>query len=502
MELKVSYKTKDFKITFLGVTPVLKDETGYLKPQDIVALSALMTFKGRSVKELYNEAVDKGQDMDKKIKTIHRKSSLRGHASMATTPAISFNYEASKFIDSIFTGMVFSSSFMASGRRTDTTIDEIVYPTTIDRNAKAKSAYKQAAEANINFLNFAISQGIEKDEASKILQYGIYGTGTISYPIESIVAMKKEIEMEGKWMPEEAKLFVAAIEKELKKMGMELIYSARDLAARNTLPFPNIFKDPSKSNIARELISKKDLPKDLNKIIDFDATITPGLEKKAGEIYQLATSIQKDKKTIKSKWKEILTARADLLRDYSTSLNLKMLSSVSWRVWGEKKRHRTVQMTPDSVYFAIDRSRKIFDKLAKKIVNRKLTTIEIKKIDRVFTVPPALRPNKELLYGYLDNVANSINVYYQLIEDFKISPSDALYVMPRGVRIDLYQNYDLFNLVSGYYPLRTCTTAETQLRAISRMEMIKIKQFLEKKGLKNIAKLIITKCWIPGFCLE
>ena len=29
----MSYKTKDFKITFLGVTPVLQDETGYLKPQ-------------------------------------------------------------------------------------------------------------------------------------------------------------------------------------------------------------------------------------------------------------------------------------------------------------------------------------------------------------------------------------------------------------------------------------------------------------------------------------
>lgn len=498
----MSFKTKDFKITFLGVTPVLADETGYLKPQDIVALSALMTFKGKSVQDLYNEAKDKGQDMEKKIKTILRKSSLRGHASMATTPALCFNYEASKFIDSLMTGMVFSSSFMASGRRTDSTIDEIVYPTSIDANKLAKALYKKAAEENINYLNYLISQGIEKDEASKVLQYGIYGTGTISYPIESLVAFKKEIEMEGDWMPEEAKLFMTEIEKQLKKMGVELIYASRDLAARNTYPFPNIFKDPAKTNIARELINKKDLPKDLNKIVEYSATITPGLENKAAEINKLAGEILADKKNIKKRWREIMVARAELFRDFSAALNIKVLSSVSWRVWGEKKRHRTVGMVPDSIYYALDRARKVFAKFAKKIATRKLTATEIKKIDRVFTVPPALRPKKDLMYGYLDRIVDSLNVYYALIEKFKIKPSDALYVMPRGVRIDLFQSYDLFNLLSGYYPVRTCTTAETQLRAITRVEMSKIKQFLEKKGLKNIAKMMAVKCHIPGFCLE
>lgn len=162
----MSYKTKDFKITFLGVTPVLQDETGYLKPQDIVALSALMTFKGKSVKDLYKDAIDKGQDIDEKVKKIIRKSSLRGHASIATTPAICFTYEASKFIDSLMTGMVFSSSLMASGRRTDTTVDDIVYPTSIDADKEAKTLYKKTSEENINFFNFLLQSGVEKDDAS------------------------------------------------------------------------------------------------------------------------------------------------------------------------------------------------------------------------------------------------------------------------------------------------------------------------------------------------
>jgi len=167
----MSFKTKDFKITFLGVTPVLQDETGYLKPQDIVALSALMTFKGKSVKDLYKDALDKGQNIDEKVKKIIRKSSLRGHASIATTPAICFTYEASKFIDALMTGMVFSSSLMASGRRTDTTIDDIVYPTTIDANKEAKALYKKTSEENIDFFNLMLQSGVEKDDASKALQY-------------------------------------------------------------------------------------------------------------------------------------------------------------------------------------------------------------------------------------------------------------------------------------------------------------------------------------------
>lgn len=498
----MSFKTKDFKITFLGVTPVLKDETGYLKPQDIVALSALMTFKGKSVKDLYQDAIDKGQAIDDKVKKIIRKSSLRGHASIATTPAICFTYEASKFIDSLMTGMVFSSSLMASGRRTDTTVDDIVYPTSIDANKDAKALYKKTSEENINFFNFLLQSGVEKDDASKALQYGIYGTGIIAYPIESLIAFKKELEAEGEWVPEEAKMFLLEIEKYLKKMGVDLIYASRDLAARNTLPFPNIFRDPAKTNITRELIKKKDLGNDLSDIIDFNATITPGLEKRAKEIYLADQELAKNPKNIKKQWREGLKLRHEFLRDYNTVLNLKTLSSVSWRVWGDRKRHRTVPQTPDSIYYAINRAQKVFEIMAKKIDSRKLTDKDLRTINRAYTILPSLKLNQDLLYGYLIRAKESFEAYNQLVNKYKVKPSDAVFVILRGIRIDMVSNFDLFNLISGYYPIRTCSTADVQLRNMTRQEMIKIKQFLEKKGLKYLAKLMVTKCWIAHFCLE
>lgn len=497
----MSFKTKDLKVTFLGITPVLKDETGYLKPQDIVALSALMTFKGKSVKDLYTQAKEKGQDIDEKVKTIIRKSSLRGHASIATTPAICFTYEASKFIDSLMTGMVFSSSLMASGRRTDTTVQDIVYPTGINKNKEAKAIYKKASQENINFLNLMLSKGIGKDDASKVLQYGIYGTGIIAYPIESIVSFKKEIESQGDWMPEEAKMMVKIIEKKLKEYGVDLVYASRELAARNVMPFPNIFKDPAKSNMARELVKKDGLPEDLIKIQDFCATITPGLEKAAGEIYKASKEMAADKNAIKKEWRKLLAMRHDLLRDYNNALNLKVLSSVSWRVWSEKKRHRTTPITADSLYYSIDRAAAVFKKMEKKIENQKLDKDDILAIDRVFTIPLAIITDNDLLYGYLNRVNDSINVYNQLI-GMGIKPSDAVFVMPRGVRVDILQSYDLFNLIAGYYSLRTCATAEVQLRQMTLMEMAKIKKVLVDNDLPNIAKIMVTKCHIPNFCLE
>jgi len=498
----MAIKTKDLKMTFLGITPMLVDETGKLKPQDIVALSALMTFKGKAVKDLYNEAIEKGQDIDKKVKTIIKKSALRGHASIATTPAICFTYEASKFLDSMMTGMIFSSSLMASGRRTSTTVDDIVYPTMIEQNKTAKEIFQKTSEATINFFNSLLEKGIEKDDASKILQYGIYGTGIIAYPIESVIAFKKEYEAEINWMPEEAGLVIAEIEKYLKKMGADLVYAARDLAARNVFPFPNIFKDPTKNNLTRELAKRKKLPKELIEIVEFCATKTPGLEKEAGEIVKLQKEIIGSHRNIKKRWREILAKRQALMRDYNTAIELKVLSSKSWRVWSEMKRHRTAPITPESLYYAMDLCQMTFEKFAKKIANQKLTSADIQTLDRAYTIPPPLRENKDILYSWLNRVVESLETYYLLIEKYKIKPAEAIYVMPRGIRLNLLQTHDLYNLISGYYPLRTCSTADTQLRAMSRVEMIKIKELLKRKGFNNLEKLVVTKCHIPGFCLE
>ena len=115
------------------------------------------------------------------------------------------------------TGIIFSSSLVASGRRTDTNKKDIVYPGSIFKKRAAKKIYQEASEEIIENYNYFLSKGLPKDEASKILQYGIYGTGIIQLPIESIIGLKREYESEINWMPEEIGYLLEKIEKESKR---------------------------------------------------------------------------------------------------------------------------------------------------------------------------------------------------------------------------------------------------------------------------------------------
>jgi hypothetical protein len=492
--------TKDLKVKFLGITPVLKDETGTMTPQQIVALSGLLTYSGKSIDAILKEAQEKGQNIDKKVATVLRMSSLKGHASMATTPVISFSYEASKFIDSGLTGMIFASAIMASGRRTDTTNADIVYPVAIEKIADAAELYKTASEKNIDVFNHLLANGISKDEASKILQYGIYGTGIIQFPVESLVTLKREYEAEKEWMPEDIGYLIEELEGKLKDFGVDVLYATRVAAPRNTYPYPTIFKDPAQTNLARE-IGQENKSGENFKIISSDFIVTEGLKKRLQELENEIKSAAKDKKTIKGKWTKLLESRQAIARDYPQSANVKMFSAVAWRVWGDKKRHRTVPMAVDSVYYSVLAAAEVLGKLKNEIETKTLTHAMVDVIDGVFSVPPGIRKDNEFLYEYLQRALDSLETYEKLIGS-GIKERDAIFVVPRGLKLSVVSDYNFYNLIAGYYPLRICSTVEEELRRLSLKEVVAIKNLLQQKGLDWLAWHITPKCQCTGFCLE
>lgn len=336
--------TSNLKVKFLGITPFLKDRSGVLNPQEIAAFSALLTFKGKSIKNLFRETLKKGENLKGRISKILQRSSLIGHASVATTPSLCLSYEGSKFLDSTLTGIYFSSSLVSSGRRTGTSEKDIVYPAKIFQNKKAKKIYQELSEKIIGFFNFLLSQGIQKDEASKILQYGIYGTGVIQLPIESIVSLKREYLAEKDWMPEEIGLLLKKIEKETKKLGVDLLYATRAAAPRNVYPYPNIFKNPQKSNLARELRRSEKLIGG-SKVVSLDALIVPDLKNKLTQLEKKKKEAFSSPKKIGKEWFNFLASLQEILRDYNSALRIKVLSSIPWRIWGEKKK--TPDLPPD-----------------------------------------------------------------------------------------------------------------------------------------------------------
>lgn len=489
-------KTSDLKLKFLGIVPTLIDQSGSLTPEQIVSLSALLTFKGKSVKRLLQETFEKKQDLDKKVMTILCKSSLRGHASIATTPVLAFTYEASKFLDSMLTGIIFSSSLMASGRRTDTVCDDVVFPTSILKNKKTKELYKKTSDENINFYNYLLKQGIRKDEVSRILHYGIYGTGIISLSVESVISFLREYEAEKDWMPEEAGLLRQEIEKSLKKLGIDWLYKTRQLAPRNVYPYPNIFKNPKVTSQVREL--RGQLGARETKVVGFSHNVTTGLKKRMRALEEKTKKLSQLKNLGFNKWYKLLLERRQITRDYAASLNFKVLSSVCWRVWGEKKRHRTVPQVVESVYYCAERA---FKKLKRQKAKGKITIQNLKLIDLVFSIPPTIRSKKEWLEGWLKRAYESLKTYDQLVK-MGIRPADAIFIVPRALRLDVLQDYNFYNLFTGYYPLRLCTTAEEQMHALTVREVEEMKKILKKQRLSWLASHLVPKCYLTGFCPE
>jgi len=492
--------TGNLKVKFLGITPVLKDQTGVLNPQQIVALSSLATFKGRSIKKLLKDILSKGGNLEERIGSILQKSSLRGHASIATTPSLCLTYEGSKFLDSALTGIYFSSSLVSSGRRTGTAEKDIVFPNRIFVNKKAKKIYQETSKRIIKFFNSLLEQKIQKDEASKILQYGIYGTGIIQLPIETIIGLKREYERGNDWMPDELGILLKTIERETKKLGIDWLYSTREAAPRNVYPYPNIFKDPRESNLTRELRKKIKLEGN-PKIISIDVLITSELKKKLQNLEKEIRTTFASLNKVKKNWQRLLDLRQIIFRDYNSALKIKVLSSIPWRVWGEKKRHRTCPQITESIYYCIERAYQRFRKLKKQIKQQKHNKNTIREIEEVFSIPPSIKRNKKLLWQYLLTGLAGLETYRKLV-NLGIKPKEAIFVVPRAVKIDILQEYDLYNLLTGYYPLRLCQTAEEEMRRNTIREVVLIKQELAKRGYGWFNKFIVPKCGIVGFCPE
>ena len=88
------------------------------------------------------------------------------------------------------------------------------------------------------------------------------------------------------------------------------------------------------------------------KIVSLKYNVNPDLKKRLGYLKREIRRVVKERK-IKSRWEKLLRERREIVRDYNLSIQIDVASRVSWRVWGEKKRHRTVPMTVDSIYFSV-----------------------------------------------------------------------------------------------------------------------------------------------------
>jgi len=185
-------------------------------------------------------------------------------------------------------------------------------------------------------------------------------------------------------------------EKETKKLGVDLLYTTRTVAPRNIYPYPNIFKNPQKPNLVRELRRTEKLING-SKVISLDALITPELKNKLAELAKKKKETFSSPKKIKKEWLNFLASLQEILRDYNSALRIKVLSSIPWRIWGEKKRHRTCPQIIESIYFCTERTAEKFKKFKTRISLNQIDKKLVKELEEAFSIPPSIKNNQKFL---------------------------------------------------------------------------------------------------------
>ncbi|MDD5650881.1 MAG: FAD-dependent thymidylate synthase [Candidatus Nanoarchaeia archaeon] len=487
------------KVEILGSGPITFVDGKEITAEEIIAFSSMMTYKDASAIDMIREIINSDKNIKEVVLKSLKGSAKRGHASMSTSAGmwLLFN-ETSKYMDSLLTGATFSSSLMPSSRRIPVNLDNIVAPDSIiNADEETRNLYEKISKNNISFYMEIENKAIPREEAAKITQYGIAGGGFIFLSLESILSAKNDFIAQGKWTPKEGNDIIKALEDKMKEEGiMYNLYQFRQEAARYTYPHVNIFTNPTTGSHIKDLQRKNGFP--IKPIVELKyLEDSENLEKELRNLLELRNSITESPEKVKQSWKELLKEKNRIISAYKNILNLSSQHNPSWRVWGEIKRHRTLQQEVESVYNAIDRSYEKMNDFKTKLGN--LNEGDIKKIDSFLMIPKSFlkEENENLLNRYIQLFSESLDAYKILVSR-GIPEADAASLIPRGIRLTVDKRFDLYNILEGYNPLRSCNTAESEMRENTDNEIHEIKKILPK----SITDYIGPKCASVGFCLE
>ena len=427
-----------------------------------------------------------------KIKTSLIKAAGSGHASMATTPGIWLYLEGncSKMVDSIFSGARFASFIMPSGRRVPVAKPQIVVPQGIvDRGFT--DLYVRVSERNIDLYEKLQEQGVQKEEAAKIVQYGHRGGGFAFMPLETLICVSRNIKEENSLIPGEAKEIVKQLENFIYAHRMGITYEARSNAPRTGCPNPNIFHN--RKNLARELIENN-----YGEVLDHPVLLSTmeipseDRDRRIADYLQRREKLFATKEGVESNWRQMLRELELIVEDSNDSVSVKTVSNSPWRVWGEVKRHRTLGQTTESVYSAVNR--------AINVVNSDSSVFgNASRFAEVVSLPPQIEENRELLMSWIEAFSNSVRAYEKMVIG-GVKESDAILVVPRGLKFGIVKTYDFYNLTTGMMSLRLCSTCEPEMRKTTEKERELVMGCFDISA--SVKQLITPKCIYVGFCTE
>ena len=487
------------KVNVIDYGPELVLENGeIITPDEFVWGASRIAYKDIGTIHELLELKTSEKDISEKIKKSLINSAGAGHASMATTPGfwIFLEGNSSKMVDSMFTGARFASSLMPSGRRVPVEVDKILVPKAIHRNKTLENMYLQTSEKNIQAYELLQERGVPKQEASKIVQYGHRGGGFMFMPLETLIYYSKEAE-NNDLMPWEGKIILSKLEEFIHAHGSGITYEARKAAPRTGCVNPNIFHN--RTNLAQELIGKNYENSQFEPAL-VSVTHVPSKERddRINKLLERRKQVFSNPESIKDNWPGLLRELENIVEDYNNSVSVQTIANSPWRVWGEVKRHRTLAQTTESVYNAVERAKEIVAQNKSSFYEEGLLGETKFAYTPVLSIPKSISGDLENFKLWIDRFNESVNVYNKLVSA-GISKSDAVHIIPRGIKMGILKTHDFYNMTTGYLSLRSCSTAEPEMKKISEQE----RDLILNSDISDAIKSLITpKCNYVGFCSD
>jgi hypothetical protein len=477
----------DPKVTVVGYGPKMKLKGGQIiTPDELVWGAAGITYKDiGTIPELIELKQSEAEGLENKVKNSLIASAGAGHASMATTPGMWVFLEgnSSKMVDSLFTGVRYGSSLMPSGRRIPVTKDQILVPKGVaNAGQNAVNLFMNTSEANIETYEQLQDRGVSKQDAAKILQYGHKGGGFMYLPLETLINLDLMFERGGENIPQEGHDVVLALKDFVHANGMETVYEARREAPRTGVPNPNIFSD--RINYAEEMRDVSPVQRILG------AMDNPTKEREDRINEYLATLREVGAGDVKEGMKA-LGILDDVVSDFNDSVRVSSFSNSPWRLWGEYKRHRTLPQTAESVYHAADKALDIVGMIESRMFDQMRGDLAF---ESVFSSPEIVSKKMQGNLWYAR--AKDSLVAYDALRQMGVLKSDAISVVPRGLKMGIVRNHDLYNLTTGFMSLRLCNDVEPEMRETTEKEYDLVKSSVSP----DVASLMKVKCHYTGFC--
>lgn len=486
----------------------------FLGGDELIAYAQSLVSHGMDFELLENEILADIENPEKgNFKDVLFKKTAsgigKGH-SLGGLSGVVLGIHGTKMIDSGLTGLVSSRSLVTSSRRRETTTGDIVIPEKLMEYPEVFKEYLEISQEVFNLSKefkekFGEMAGVET--FNKVIPYNNPADLFIVLPLDTMSTIVSEVREDklnpnGNFLPREVHNLAYKFHEITKEIGQNIMLRQRIEVPRDTYFHYNVFKDPTLPNSALEEGKMRKMPLE-PLVIDSHKNFTDEFKrglKNLKELFERTQNITEPAKLHEESLRCMYALR-NFTGEFNEAVRIKISDSLSWRVWSEQKRHATLRQNVESVYSAAERAYQGVNKLWP-IINKAHEENDFEKIKNILgdlekniIIDERLKKKPELIIPYVYHTARQLMFYGKMIEK-GFESGDALYIVPKNIRVRTLENYDLTNLTNLELPLRLCGTCEPERQFTS---------WKKREVILNVVPelefLIQPKCNV-GFCTE